>query len=164
MRDDPFLPFGIHLPQRGTAGLVVRLEHEESGRRAESGGGSFAGTAVVSLHRGLPSSSTTLSLQHDAQMAACFLAKNVLPTFQQAGLRLKAVITDGGGEFKGSFDLRVRTARHKASPYAAAPPVDQRLRRTTRQTRIEQPSVNTQSELDILGDALGAAGPRSFDL
>jgi transposase InsO family protein len=46
----------------------------------------------------------TLSLEHDAKMAARFLAKKVLPAFQQAGHRLKAVITDGGPEFKGAFE------------------------------------------------------------
>lgn len=53
----------------------------------------------------------TLSLRHNAAMAAHFLEKNVRPAFQQAGLRLKAVITDGGAEFKGAFDLACRRLR-----------------------------------------------------
>jgi len=52
-----------------------------------------------------------LSLHHDAETAAHFLAAKVLPAYQQAGHRLKAVLTDGGPEFKGAFDLRCATLR-----------------------------------------------------
>lgn len=44
-----------------------------------------------------------LSLRHDAQTAARFLAEKVLPAFLRADHRIKAVITDGGPEFFGTF-------------------------------------------------------------
>lgn len=50
-----------------------------------------------------------LSLNHDAQTAAVFLASKVLPAYQQAGHRLKAVLTDGGPEFRAVFDERCAT-------------------------------------------------------
>lgn len=50
-----------------------------------------------------------LSLNHDAHTAALFLTHKVLPAYQQAGHRLKAVLTDGGPEFHGAFD---QTCQH----------------------------------------------------
>ena len=47
-----------------------------------------------------------LSRDHSAETAAHFLAHEVLPAYQHAGHRLKAVLTDGGPEFKADFDDR----------------------------------------------------------
>ena len=45
-----------------------------------------------------------LSTDHDAATAARFLRQLVVPALKQAGHRLKAVLTDGGPEFKLGFE------------------------------------------------------------
>jgi transposase InsO family protein len=42
---------------------------------------------------------------HDAAAAATFLREVVVPHFQRAGWPVRRVLTDGGPEFKGAFDV-----------------------------------------------------------
>ena len=42
---------------------------------------------------------------HDARAAATFLREIVVPHFRQAGWPVRRVLTDGGPEFKGAFDV-----------------------------------------------------------
>lgn len=52
-----------------------------------------------------------LSVDHDASTAARFLTRTVVPWFQRAGHRLRAVLTDRGGEFYEDFDAACRRLR-----------------------------------------------------
>jgi transposase InsO family protein len=45
----------------------------------------------------------------NAQVAARFLQRQVVPHFRRAGLPVQRVLTDGGSEFKGAFDDACRT-------------------------------------------------------
>jgi transposase len=45
---------------------------------------------------------------HDAAAAATFLREVVVPHFQRAGWPVRRVLTDGGPEFKGAFDVACR--------------------------------------------------------
>jgi transposase len=45
---------------------------------------------------------------HDAAAAATFLRAVVVPHFQRAGWPVRRVLTDGGPEFKGAFDVACR--------------------------------------------------------
>jgi transposase InsO family protein len=42
---------------------------------------------------------------HDAAAAATFLREIVVPHFQRAGWTVRRILTDGGPEFKGAFDV-----------------------------------------------------------
>jgi transposase InsO family protein len=45
---------------------------------------------------------------HDAAAAAAFLRELVVPHYQRAGWPVRRVLTDGGPEFKGAFDVACR--------------------------------------------------------
>jgi len=45
---------------------------------------------------------------HDAAAAATFLREVVVPHFQRAGWSVRRVLTDGGPEFRGAFDVACR--------------------------------------------------------
>jgi transposase InsO family protein len=45
---------------------------------------------------------------HDAAAAATFLREVLVPHFQRAGWPVRRVLTDGGPEFKGAFDVACR--------------------------------------------------------
>jgi len=94
-----------HPPRRGEragrAAVPGHLLHRQSQGRRQ-------GLADHRLRRGDIVRAGRLLPAHDAEAAATFLRVVVVPHFQRAGWPVRRVLTDGGPEFKGAFDVACR--------------------------------------------------------